>query len=226
MKKHNASENSFKKKILIICAACGVCIALVIAGVALYPKEPGPVFSQEPIPLPETSGEYRVSYNHKYDRWYVADNEISDHAEPYFNEYATTIFKGTLTRVTNIIIGGNIKNRTHHALLEYWVEDVYRGDCKKGDYVIVMMYDTVVEDNPKITIGSSGIYMVKDYDEDNSYQYVEGLADYTIIDDRGVCFRDHSGVPVFDKQIHSAIKDATTWEEVEAYIRKMIKETQ
>jgi hypothetical protein len=32
MKKHNASENSFKKKILIICAACGVCIALVIAG--------------------------------------------------------------------------------------------------------------------------------------------------------------------------------------------------
>jgi len=233
MKKHNASENSFKKKILIICAACGVCIALVIAGIAHWPKETGPVFSEEPIPLPESSGDSWVSYKMNDNTLDTeVDVAISNEAEPYFTKYDTTIFKGVLTRVTDISVSFDAKYGMYHSLMEFWVEEVYRGDCKKGDYVVVMMHYDRKANHYDAEIGSRSINMVVDYadeemfGEDNLYQSIEGLADYSTIDDWGLRFVETSSGLAFASDIHSDIQDATALEEVEAYIRKMIKETQ
>lgn len=230
MKNHDASNP--KKRVIKICIASVLCLALVIAGVALWPRETGPVFSEEPIPLPETSDDVRVYYNPNHSSGHISEYAISDKAEPYFTNYDTTIFKGILTRVTDIFIDANGKYMSHHSLMEYWVEDVYRGDCQKGDYVIVIMYDAAMGANSHFEIGSRSINMVVDYadeemfGEDNLYQSVEGLADYSTIDDWGLRFVETSWGLAFDSYIHSDIQDATTWEEVEAYIRKMIKETQ
>ena len=231
MKNHDASNP--KKRVIKICIASVLCLALVIAGIALWPRETGPVFSEEPIPLPESSGDSWVSYKMNDNTLDTeVDVAISSEAEPYFTKYDTTIFKGVLTRVTDISVSFDINRGVYHSLMEFWVEEVYRGDCKKGDYVVVMMHYDRKANHYDAEIGSRSINMVVDYadeemfGEDNLYQSIEGLADYSTIDDWGLRFVETSHGLAFASLIHSDIQDATTLEEVEAYIRKMIKETQ
>lgn len=158
--------------------------------------------------------------------------------EELFSKFNTSIFKGTVTKIDNyeIIFNGYTEYR---AVVEIAVEKVYRGDCKENETVAILLPCPVVdgswvEDTETVSamrVGMTGIFMPTHYDE-NSYMELNGarvawrdLAKYGLVDGYRYAFLKTDKGLVFARDAYESIAEATTLEEVEEYVTRMIEDS-
>lgn len=231
-----AEKPSVKKhktlRIALSVAACFVLVAAVAVPTALS--------RQDTIELSGLSQNVKVKYADPSvvtkTSYSLIDFKSEDELFTYFN---TAVFKGTVREIRNIQIDFN-GMKEYRAIAEIEVEAVYRGDCKTGETVGVLLPCTIedgvwVEDTEVVSAmrkGTKGIFMPVIYDE-NSFWEQHGatlcqrdLAPYGFADGVRYAFLETDDGLLFDRYTYESIADAQTLDEIEAYVVKMIEKTE
>lgn len=155
--------------------------------------------------------------------------------EELFHKYNTDIFMGEIEDIRNIEIDFNgwIEYR---AIAKIRIAKMYRGNNKVGKTVSILLPFPVdtniwVEDtevSSSMRVGMTGIFMPiknnKDsYREENESKiYYMDIAEYNLLDGERYTFLDSDNGLIFNKGAYGSIDTATTIEEIEHYIIKMI----
>ena len=157
--------------------------------------------------------------------------------EELFTGYNTAVFKGTVMKISNIEIDYN-GFTDYRAIAEIRVDTLYRGDCKAGDTVSVLLPCSIqenvwVEDTgvvSRMREGTVGIFMPKQYDEtsitkmNGAVLALNDIADYGFPDGERYAFLETSDGIVFDVNTYKSIADVTTLDEVAKYVENMVSE--
>lgn len=154
-----------------------------------------------------------------------------------FNMFKTVAFMGTVKDVKNLSL--DFDGVVHYrAMAVIMVDKVYKGDLTTGETVNVMLpgpVDTgsVMGADFNITramkTGERGIFMPMVYQSDDVWEEngkelkMTEFARYAIIDTVRFAFMDTEEGLLFERNTFPAIKDASTLEEVEAYILEKVK---
>ncbi|ETA79188.1 hypothetical protein [Youngiibacter fragilis] len=156
--------------------------------------------------------------------------------EDIFNKWNTAIFSGTVTKLNNIVISFK-GDKAYRAIAEIKVDNIFRGAIDKGDTVSVLlpcpisggMLMTGTEIISQLTLGSTGIFMPIEYDgsaywEQNGYTLkLQDVAPYGLADGMRFAFLKSGDGILFARDMYPVISEAKTLEEIENYIRSMIK---
>lgn len=171
--------------------------------------------------------------------------------EQIFHERDTAIFYGEVMKIENIEIQEVDINGwvDYRAVVQIKVKENYRGACKEGDVVTLLLpcyvksvnkatdddlaiidslYDINSDYLDDIRPGTEGIFMPVQYTDDtlnigHTELVLKNIAEYGIWDYRYV-FLDNGDNISFDRDTFTSIQDANSMEEIEAYILKMLKE--
>ncbi len=207
-------------------AACFVAAALVAI----------PVLSlHNTIPLSDASVNVRVRYIDNADTAASSMDLVYFTEEELFTACDTAIFKGTITKIDNIVVDYN-GSENYMAIANIDVEKVFRGDCAEGETVSVLLPCPIdkgiwVEDTEMISamrVGMTGIFMPIQYDdtstreENGAVLLLRDLAPYGFSDDRFVFLETDNGL-LFSKWAYESISNVTSMDEIETYIEEMIK---
>lgn len=158
--------------------------------------------------------------------------------EELFSSFDTDIFKGTITKIENIVMDFN-GSKDYRAIAEIEIQEVYRGACQENDVVSVLLPCPIadgvwVEDTETISAmkaGMTGIFMLIAYDdtsvreENGAKLALKDIADYGFADGSRYAFLETEDGLVFAKWAYESIADATTLEQIENYVLKMIADT-
>lgn len=227
------AKNTYCKRVFATYVSIAACAALALAiGVSVY-RAPSP----NTLPLSTYSFNVKVEY-------YNGDvSKMTDaHSLAYFYSAeeafakAEAVLRGTVTDIRNIEINSNgIKE--YRALATVTVENVYLGSCKAGDVVTIMLPCPIsegqwVEDTDvvaQMSVGKGGIFLLKEYGNDDYYSannsklLLSDVADYGFSDGVQFAFVETENGLVFDKEKYEEVANATSLDEVEKYVIKMIK---
>ncbi|AEV68489.1 hypothetical protein [Acetivibrio clariflavus] len=165
-----------------------------------------------------------------------AKNSLVWHSEEeLFSVWRTVIFKGTVTGIQNIEIDFN-GDKEYRSIAEIEVEKVYRGNIKLGDNLSVLLpcpisINLKVEDTDiisQIKVGTTGIFMPMEYNESSIWEQkgavlmLKDVADYGFADGRRYAFLETDTGLIFARDAYPSIEAATTLQEVENFVLKMI----
>lgn len=211
-------------------AAMAACLAIILAVGA-------PVFlPQYQIQLSDKSVGVTARYTNIPINFGSADSLVYLTEEELFTEFDTAIFKGIITDISNIVLDFNGR-KNHRAIAEIQIEQVYRGECKVGEIVNVLLPCPVatqfwVSDTEivsKMTVGMTGIFMPMIYDENSMRQengatlMLQDIADYGFADGSRYAFLDTESGLVFSRTAYESISEAKTLAEIEKYVIMMIE---
>lgn len=163
----------------------------------------------------------------------ITEKELFTRINSLKNPTVHLIVKGTVTDISPIEIDyeENRNEKSYGAIVELFVEKVYRGDCKEKKKIeIFVSYDFMEETNILygLEIGDSGIFMPEIYNDQSVWENLESgevlvlkdLADYEI-QQLFVLLETEEGMVI--PYEYSGIRNATTFEEVEEYIYRMVE---
>ena len=113
-----------------------------------------------------SKGNIHVYYTNKEAGIQQDYNLVSLSEEDLFTKYDTTIFKGTITEIKNIIINMN-EDKLYMAIAKINVSKVYRGNCNENDTISVLLPCPIsshiwTEDSDTVSSmreGMTGIFM-------------------------------------------------------------------
>lgn len=157
--------------------------------------------------------------------------------EELFTKFDTAIFKGTIKEIRNIVVSFN-GEKEYLAIAQIEVEKLYRGTLSEGDTVSVLlpcpistiMYATDSTTVSAMKAGMTGIFMPMVYDDETALWTENGasldkrdIADYGFADGERYAFLEKGSGLVFNRGAYASIADATTLDEVEDYVRDMIR---
>ncbi len=237
----NVRTKRNRKRFRIGGAAFAACFAAVLLAVFLAP-EPGRQQSQnDQIVLSERSSGVTVRYAEGAEGQEGISSSSSLIAlteEELFTYHDTAVFRGTVAEIRNIEIDFN-GSRECRAIAEIRVEKVYRGSCSVGDTVSVLLPCALtegvwVEDTEVVSrmrAGMTGIFMPMIYGGDSVWEQngavlaLQDIADYGFADGTRYAFLETEEGLVFDRTAYKSIADASTLEDVEAYIQIMLQKT-
>lgn len=155
--------------------------------------------------------------------------------EELFTRFNTAVFKGTVLKIDNIKIDYNGFTE-YKAIAEIRVDVLYRGNCKVGDTVSVLLpcpiqADIWVEDTgvaAEMREGTVGIFMPQQYDEtfvvkmNGAVLALQDVSDYGLPDGERFAFLETSDGLVFNVWAYQSIANATTLDEVVEYVESMV----
>ncbi len=184
--------------------------------------------------LPNSTGNISVKYVNKaplvmslHDLVYLTEEEI-------FNNYNTSVLKGTVEKIRNIEIDFN-GFADYRAIAEIKIDKVYRGNETSGDIISVLIpcpidSSTWIEDTDVISgirVGTAGIFMPVKYDE-TSYREENGarvywldITEYGFMDGMRFAFIKTENGMIFDRDAFMSVKTANSFDEIEKYIMEM-----
>lgn len=226
------ADNTPKRKIHLRWIAVAACLCLIVGACALLFRP------QEETPMdPVYSDRTTVTINYNY------EGEIPDPKSvlQYFTEEEMfamdnhLIFRGVVTNLQNISIDFNGRLEIR-CIATIQISKVIRGDLQAGHKIQVVLpcgLDFQREDTGiirQIRVGMEGIFMPIRYDE-NSYMEMNGdvlmcqdLAPCGLGDGvRWVFLKKDQGGLIFARSAYPGAKDASTLEEIEEYIAKMLQ---
>lgn len=226
-------EDASRKHMLkhVVCIMVGIVLLLVIGFViGVYM-----VRTKKELPLSNASNNVRVTYQDPVSDIKVCTSLVYLSEEEIFHKYNTAIFKGAVIQIDNIVIDYN-GYKDYRAIAQIEVETVYRGEMKTGDTVSVLLPCPImegmwVEDTDIISTireGTTGIFMPVIYD--SSYVSIQNgatllcqdICDFGILDGVRFAFLDTEQGLYYSSSDFPSIPNATTLDEVETYVRKMI----
>lgn len=222
-------KKPFHRKRLLPAAACLVLIAAI--SIPLFNGSGGD------FDLVLSKGNVKVEYMDQVPAvgaapslaWRMTEDEL-------FHQNDTAIFMGTIGEIRNVQISFN-SSKEYRAIAQIKVDKTYRGDCKVGDTVSVLLPGPIdtnvwVEDTgvtSAMRAGMTGIFMPIRYDE-TSYQeengaklYLSDIAEYGFLDGERYAFLDTGKGLLFAHDAYQSISSAASLEEIEQYIGKMIQ---
>ncbi|MHB1155189.1 MAG: hypothetical protein ACYC00_23055, partial [Eubacteriales bacterium] len=156
--------------------------------------------------------------------------------EEIFNNYNTSVFKGTVEEIRNIKIDFN-GSAEYRAIAKIKIDKIYRGNETAGDIISVLIpcpidSGTWVEDTDVISgirVGTNGIFMPVKYDE-TSYREENGarvywldIAEYGFMDGMRFAFIKIENGMIFDRDAFMSVKTANSFDEIEEYIIEMLE---
>ena len=215
-------------------AVTAACIIALLTGISVVNRQ------LNRIPLSDKSSNVTAYYTSNPFMFFGAASSgclTSLTEEELFTEFDTAILKGTIAQIRNIVVNFN-GEREYRAIAEIKVEKVYRGTCKEGETVSVLLPCAItpivrVTGSDIITdmkAGMTGIFMPIEYDDKSSRWMENGaeldkreLADYGFADGERYVFLETNAGLVFDRDVYKSISNATTLEEVEEYIENMLE---
>lgn len=215
-------------------AVAAACIIALLSGTSVVSRQ------LNRIPLSDKSSKVTAYYTSNPFMFFGAACSgclTSLTEEELFTEFDTAIFKGTIAQIRNIVVNFN-GEREYRAIAEIKVEKVYRGTCKDGETVSVLLPCAItpivrVTGSDIITdmkAGITGIFMPIEYDDKSSLWMENGakldqreLAAYGFADGERYVFLETNAGLVFDRDAYKSISNATTLEEVEEYIENMLE---
>ena len=157
--------------------------------------------------------------------------------EELFTKFDTAIFKGTIKEIRNIVVSFN-GEKEYLAIAQIEVEKLYRGTLSEGDTVSVMLpcpisgwiHVTDTSTVSEMKAGVTGIFMPMVLDDESALWMENGasldkrdIADYSFADGERYAFLESDSGLVFNRGAYASIADATTLDEVEEYIEKMLE---
>ena len=189
------------------------------------------------IPLSDRSHNVTVHYtSNPFIFFQHSGSLIALTEEELFTKFDTAIFKGTIKEIRNIVVSFN-GEKEYRAIAQIEVGKVYRGTCREGDTVSVMlpcpisttMYMTDTTTISAMKAGMTGIFMPRVYDDEDLWMEngasldKRDLADYEFVDGERYAFLETDSGLVFSRWAYESIADATTLDEVEEYIENMLE---
>ena len=219
-----------KKRSWVKWGALAACLALVLA--ISIPM----AILQEKIALSNNSVGVTVKYaNIPFYFGTGSGSQIYLSEEELFTTYDTAIFKGTITEIDNIILDFS-GSKTYRAIAKIEVEKVYRGSCQESEIVTVLLPSPIAfsfqtgdsDIITKMEVGMTGIFMPMIYDETSKREengatlMLKDIADYGLADGNRFVFLETKNGLVFSRSAYESIAGATTLEQIEEYVVKMI----
>lgn len=219
-------RKSGKKHGWVRWAASAACLAFVIAAAVSIADR-----AQNRIKLSGNSGNVSVRYTSSPRFVQSSNSLIFLTEEELFTYFDTAIFKGSIASLRNIELDFN-GDKHYCAIAEIEVETVYRGSCRAGDIVSVLLPCPImegfwVEDTETVSsmrVGMTGIFMPMIYDEASIREENGGrlalrdVAEYGFADGVRYAFLETGDGLVFSRSDYESIADATTLDEIEEYI--------
>ena len=160
--------------------------------------------------------------------------------EELFTTLPTAILKGTVTDLKNIELSFQ-GEKVYRAVATLEVEKVYRGTCREGDSVTILLPCPIGNDMQVSTcsileslkVGMTGIFMLVSYNDENALWEENGavldkrdLSEYGLPDGERYLFLETDDGLLFDRISYNRVKNASTLTELEDYITKMIQKTE
>lgn len=156
--------------------------------------------------------------------------------EEIFHKYNTVVFRGTVVSIRNIELNYN-GWKEYRATAEIRISQVYRGDCRTGDTLTVLLPCPIMEGYrvsacdvaEAVRTGMEGIFMPVKYD--NSYicaqngatlQYND-LAEYGFLDGARWAFLSTDAGLLFDPYAFESLDTPETLDDIRQYIEKMLQ---
>ena len=215
-------------------AVAAACIIALLTGTSVVNRQ------LNRIPLSDKSSKVTAYYTSNPFMFFGAAssgclNSLTE--DELFTEFDTAIFKGTVSQIRNVVVNFN-GEKEYCAIAEIEVEKVYRGTCKDGETVSVLLPCAItpivrVTGSDIITdmkAGMTGIFMPIEYDDKSSLWMENGakldqreLAAYGFADGERYVFLETKAGLVFDRDSYKSIAGATTLGEVEKYIENMLE---
>ena len=158
--------------------------------------------------------------------------------EELFTQFDTAVFQGTVEQVDNIVLDFN-GSENYRALARISVEEVYRGPCRAGDTVTVLLPCPIlegfwVEDTEVVSAmapGVRGIFMPMVYDE-TSVREENGatlalldVARYGFADGSRYAFLETEEGLLYAQWAYPSLAGAESLDQVEAFVTDMIAKT-
>ena len=230
-------------------AAAAACIAAAAAAVTLIPRgvfigsdplqgvsaSDEPEVSAQPAPI-ELSERSTVHVYYGYEGSVNKTKLFFLSEEEMFSMEDRCIFRGRVLELTNIILEYD-EERMTRCIATIIVDKVYKGDIIPGGSVEVLLPNGVSlggypGEDCGIAMGiadcSEGIFMVKEYSEDE-YETIHGgviyltdLAPYGITDGLRWMFLATDKALVFSRESYPGARSAKDLDDIEKYVLKML----
>lgn len=186
--------------------------------------------------LKNSSGNVSVKYINKAPSVSSSYSLVGLSEEELFHKFNTDIFRGKIEGIRNIKI--NINGSTeYHAIAKIKIDKVYRGSGKVGETVSILLPSPInsnvsVEDTEVVSsmrVGMTGIFMPIKYDktsyleQDGAKIYWQDIAEYGFLDGLRYAFLNSPNGLIFEKNAYKSIASASSLEDIEQYVLKMIK---
>lgn len=222
---------SILKKTWIKIATTAACFVLILGIGILLAYNQG-----DTIKLTDASNKVSAKYVNNVPAIITTGDLVELSEKELFSKYDTAIFKGRILKVDNIQIDMN-GQKEYRAVAQIKVEKVYRGDFKTEDTLSILLPCPInggvwVEDTETVSsmkVGMTGIFMPIKYTEKSYYEAngaklaLKDIADYGFADGERYAFLEKDNNLIFAKWAYKSIEKATTLEEIEVYIEKMVK---
>ena len=189
------------------------------------------------IPLENSHGNIKIKYINNAPDFKVSYDLVYFTEQELIQREGLEIVKGTITEIKNIevIMEGN---KEYYALASILVEKVYQGQSQVGDVIVMKLpcpIDTGVwvEDTgiaSAMRVGMKGIFMPFTYDEENSFYrrgdttlYWKDIVDYGLLDGERYAFLETPTGIQYAEFAYPSLEGATSLEEIESFIVKMLE---
>ena len=225
-------ESLYKKskiKKIYLAFTAVTCALVLLVGIQVYK-------SSSDFELPNSVGNVSVKYIDKAPALFTSYSLVSLTEDEIFHKYNTEIFMGTIEDIQNIKISFN-RDTLYQAIAQIRIDKIYRGSETVGNTVSVLLpcpigtnyRITSTEVTSSIRVGMTGIFMPVKYDdtfyreENGARIYWIDIAEYGFMDGERYAFLNSEDGLIFDQNAFESIAHATTMEEIEEYILKMIE---
>ena len=227
-----AANYQHKKPLWLKWGAMVACLAMLVAGVFSINQQ------RNQISLSDNSTNVAAYYTDNPFIFIISiDSLIPLTEEELFTTFNTAIFKGTVSKIRNIVVNFD-GEKAYRAIAEIEIEEVYRGPCSAGDTVSVMLPCPIakgfwVTDTSTISameVGTTGIFMPMIYDDESSIWEQNGakldkrdIADYGFADGERYAFLETEDGLIFARDAYVSIANVNTLDEIEDYIKTMLE---
>lgn len=224
------NKKNCKSKILIKFVSAAACFVIIFGlGISLLGR-------RNYIDLMLSTGNVKVSYINKAPNIASSNSLIELSEKELFEKYDTTIFKGEILDIKNIVIDFN-GSKEYRAIAKIKIDKVYRGLCSENEILSVLLPCAInsnvwVEDTGTVSsmrVGMTGIFMPIAYTEDSYREengtklYLKDIADFGFLDGERFAFLEVENGLVFSKWAYKSIENAKTLVDIEIYIESMIE---
>ncbi|SEW22773.1 hypothetical protein [[Clostridium] fimetarium] len=223
------SSNKRWIKLVTVAASVALIVGVAVIGISLINSR------NNAFHLSLSKGNIQVYYTNNTSNLQEDYDLVSLSEEELFSKCDTTIFKGTISEIKNIIVNLN-GDELYMAIAKINVSKVYRGNCNENDTISMLLPCPIsnhvwVEDSGTVSAmreGMTGIFMPTQYSESYSREkngtklYYKDIADYGILDGERYAFLETEKGLVFSNLAYKSISNAKTLDEVETYIKSMI----
>jgi len=226
---NKSSPNKSWIKLVTVAASFALIVGVAGIGISLINSR------NNPFHLSLSKGNIQVYYTNNAASMQQDYNLVSLSEEELLTKRDTTIFKGTIVEIRNIIVNMD-GDELYMAIAKINVSKVYRGNCNENDTISVLLPCPIsnhvwVEDSGTVSAmreGMTGIFMPIQYSESYAREqngtklYYKDIADYGILDGERYAFLETEKGLVFSNLAYKSISNAKTLDEVETYIKSMI----